>query len=386
MVDKKIVVIGLGYVGLAYALLLSEDNKVYAVDINEDKINKLKEHISPINTEEFNVYISHHKYNRVTYLVDINEIEEEPDYVIIATSTDYDENNNSFNVSSVKDAINSAKKWVNSKIIVKSTIPVGFCESFKMDNLFFSPEFLREDNALRDIMIPSRIIIGGNEDEEVATLFTDLSVKSQVRVIFTTPSEAEAIKLFSNAYLAMRVAFFNEVDTFALEKGLDTTKLLKGICSDERIGNHYNNPSFGYGGYCLPKDTKQLKSNFKDIPSSLINAIVDANKTRKQYIAKTLLENGKDKTIGIYRLSMKKGSDNYRNSSINDIINELINNGYKVIIYEPTYNQTSYMGAEINNDLSSFKKVSDIIVANRVDYKLEDVKDKIFTRDIFSRD
>ena len=386
MIDKKIVVIGLGYVGLAYALLLSEDNKVYAVDINEDKINKLKEHISPINTEEFNAYISHHKYNRVTYLVNINEIEEEPDYVIIATSTDYDENKNSFNVSSVKDAINSAKKWVNSKIIVKSTIPVGFCESFKMDNLFFSPEFLREDNALRDIMIPSRIIIGGNEDEEVATLFTDLSVKPQVRVIFTTPSEAEAIKLFSNAYLAMRVAFFNEVDTFALEKGLDTTKLLKGICSDERIGNHYNNPSFGYGGYCLPKDTKQLKSNFKDIPSSLINAIVDANKTRKQYIAKTLLERGKDKTIGIYRLSMKKGSDNYRNSSINDIINELINNGYKVIIYEPTYDQTSYMGAEINNDLSSFKKASDIIVANRVDNKLEDVKDKIFTRDIFSRD
>ena len=386
MIDKKIVVIGLGYVGLAYALLLSEDNKVYAVDINEEKINKLKEHISPINTEEFNVYISHHKYNRITYLVDINEINEEPDFVIIATSTDYDENNNSFNVSSVKDAINNVKKWNNAKIIIKSTIPVGFCESFKMDNLFFSPEFLREDNALRDIMIPSRIIIGGNEDDDVASLFTDLSVKSPISVVFTTPSEAEAIKLFSNAYLAMRVAFFNEVDTFALEKGLDTKKLIKGICLDERIGNHYNNPSFGYGGYCLPKDTKQLKSNFKDIPSSLINAIVDANKTRKQYIAKTLLEIGKDKTIGIYRLSMKKGSDNYRNSSINDIISELTNNGYNIVIYEPTYKQDSYMNAKINNDLLSFKKEADIIVANRIDNKLEDVKNKLFTRDIFSRD
>ena len=386
MTDKKIVVVGLGYVGLAYALLLSEDNHVYAIDINESKIEQLRNNVSPIKTEEFSVYISKHKYNRINYLTNIEDVKEEPDFVIIATPTDYDEVKDSFNTQSVTDTINKIRKWGNAKIIIKSTIPVGFTDSFNMDNLFFSPEFLREDSAIRDIMLPSRIILGGKDDEEVEKIFYDLSINEAIRVTFTSKSEAEAIKLFSNAYLAMRVAFFNEVDTFASEKNLDTKKIIKGICADKRIGSHYNNPSFGYGGYCLPKDTKQLKSNFKDIPSSIISSIVESNRIRKEYIANTLLEIGKDKTLGIYRLSMKKGSDNFRNSSINDIIDVLIAHNYKLVIYEPVIKDKTYKGVEVIEDLNSFKAKANIIIANRYDQKLDDVTSKVYTKDVFNND
>lgn len=385
---KNILVIGLGYVGLAFSLLLSDKHNVTCVDIDKDKIDKLNKGISPINTIEFINNVTQKRINNIRFTTSLDNLEDVFDIAIIATPTDYDEIKDCFNVTSVTSVINTLKaKQIAKNIIIKSTIPVGYTASFNMDNLYFSPEFLKEDKAISDILYPSRIILGGKkENKELLNVFIDLAINKDVDTLFTTSSEAEAIKLFSNAFLALRISFFNEVDTFALEKNMDTSKIIKGICLDKRIGDYYNNPSFGYGGYCLPKDTKQLKSNFKDIPSSLINAIVDANKIRKEYILKVLSKERKDQTLGIYRLSMKKGSDNYRNSSINDIIINLIKNGYKVIVYEPNYDNPTYLDATINNDLDSFKKEADIIIANRVDEKLNDVTDKIFTRDIFSRD
>lgn len=385
---KNILVIGLGYVGLAFSLLLSDRHNVTCVDIDKDKIDKLNKGISPINTDEFISNVTQKRINNMRFTTSLDNLEDVFDIAIIATPTDYDEIKDCFNVASVTSVINTLKaKQIAKNIIIKSTIPVGYTASFDMDNLYFSPEFLKEDKAISDILYPSRIILGGKkENKELLNVFIDLAINKDVDTLFTTSSEAEAIKLFSNAFLALRISFFNEVDTFALEKNMDTSKIIKGICLDKRIGDYYNNPSFGYGGYCLPKDTKQLKSNFKDIPSSLINAIVDANKVRKEYILKVLSKTKKDQTLGIYRLSMKKGSDNYRNSSINDIIINLIKDGYKVIVYEPNYDNPTYLDATINNDLDSFKKEADIIIANRVDEKLSDVTDKIFTRDIFSRD
>lgn len=385
---KNILVIGLGYVGLAFSLLLSDKHNVTCVDIDKDKIDKLNKGISPINTDEFISNVTQKRINNMRFTTSLDNLEDVFDIAIIATPTDYDEIKDCFNVASVTSVINTLKaKQIAKNIIIKSTIPVGYTASFDMDNLYFSPEFLKEDKAISDILYPSRIILGGKkENKELLNVFIDLAINKDVDTLFTTSSEAEAIKLFSNAFLALRISFFNEVDTFALEKNMDTSKIIKGICLDKRIGDYYNNPSFGYGGYCLPKDTKQLKSNFKDIPSSLINAIVDANKVRKEYILKVLSKTKKDQTLGIYRLSMKKGSDNYRNSSINDIIINLIKDGYKVIVYEPNYDNPTYLDATINNDLDSFKKEADIIIANRVDEKLSDVTDKIFTRDIFSRD
>lgn len=385
---KNILVIGLGYVGLAFSLLLSDKHNVTCVDIDKDKIDKLNKGISPINTDEFISNVTQKRINNMRFTTSLDNLEDVFDIAIIATPTDYDEIKDCFNVASVTSVINTLKaKQIAKNIIIKSTIPVGYTASFDMDNLYFSPEFLKEDKAISDILYPSRIILGGKkENKELLNVFIDLAINKDVDTLFTTSSEAEAIKLFSNAFLALRISFFNEVDTFALEKNMDTSKIIKGICLDKRIGDYYNNPSFGYGGYCLPKDTKQLKSNFKDIPSSLITAIVDANKVRKEYILKVLSKTKKDQTLGIYRLSMKKGSDNYRNSSINDIIINLIKDGYKVIVYEPNYDNPTYLDATINNDLDSFKKEADIIIANRVDEKLSDVTDKIFTRDIFSRD
>lgn len=385
---KNILVIGLGYVGLAFSLLLSDRHNVTCVDIDKDKIDKLNKGISPINTDEFISNVTQKRLKNMRFATSLDDLEDVFDIAIIATPTDYDEIKDCFNVASVTSVINTLKaKQIAKNIIIKSTIPVGYTASFNMDNLYFSPEFLKEDKAISDILYPSRIILGGKkENKELLNVFIDLAINKDVDTLFTTSSEAEAIKLFSNAFLALRISFFNEVDTFALEKNMDTSKIIKGICLDKRIGDYYNNPSFGYGGYCLPKDTKQLKSNFKDIPSSLINAIVDANKVRKEYILKVLSKTKKDQTLGIYRLSMKKGSDNYRNSSINDIIINLIKDGYKVIVYEPNYDNPTYLDATINNDLDSFKKEADIIIANRVDEKLSDVADKIFTRDIFSRD
>lgn len=385
---KNILVIGLGYVGLAFSLLLSDKHNVTCVDIDKDKIDKLNKGISPINTIEFINNVTQKRINNIRFTTSLDNLEDVFDIAIIATPTDYDEKKDCFNVTSVTSVINTLKaKQIAKNIIIKSTIPVGYTASFNMDNLYFSPEFLKEDKAISDILYPSRIILGGKkENKELLNVFIDLAINKDVATLFTTSSEAEAIKLFSNAFLALRISFFNEVDTFALEKNMDTSKIIKGICLDKRIGDYYNNPSFGYGGYCLPKDTKQLKSNFKDIPSSLITAIVDANKIRKEYILKVLSKERKDQTLGIYRLSMKKGSDNYRNSSINDIIINLIKDGYKVIVYEPNYDNPTYLDATINNNLNSFKKEADIIIANRVDEKLNDVTDKIFTRDIFSRD
>ena len=303
---KKILVVGLGYVGLSFALLLAKQNEVFALDINEDKIGMLKNGISPLKTEEFNNALNENTFNKIHFSTKMDDIIDDIDYVLIATPTDYDETKDCFNVSSVSSVIEQVKKYKSAKIIIKSTVPVGFTSSFNMDNLYFSPEFLREDKAIFDILNPSRIIIGGKEDNDIKDLFLSLSNDKDVEVLFTTSSEAEAIKLFSNAYLAMRVAFFNEIDTFSLEKGLDTNKVIKGISLDNRIGNYYNNPSFGYGGYCLPKDTKQLRSNFKDIPSSMIGAIIDANEVRKDYIVNLVSKRDNVKTIGIYRLSMKK--------------------------------------------------------------------------------
>lgn len=383
---KKILVVGLGYVGLSFALLLAKQNEVFALDINEDKIGMLKNGISPLKTEEFNNALNENTFNKIHFSTKMDDIIDDIDYVLIATPTDYDETKDCFNVSSVSSVIEQVKKYKSAKIIIKSTVPVGFTSSFNMDNLYFSPEFLREDKAIFDILNPSRIIIGGKEDNDIKDLFLSLSNDKDVEVLFTTSSEAEAIKLFSNAYLAMRVAFFNEIDTFSLEKGLDTNKVIKGISLDNRIGNYYNNPSFGYGGYCLPKDTKQLRSNFKDIPSSMIGAIIDANEVRKDYIVNLVSKRDNVKTIGIYRLSMKKGSDNFRNSSINDIIDKLVLEKYNIVIYEPLLKEKQYKGLDVILDFEEFKKSSDIILANRYDIELDKVREKVISRDLFSRD
>lgn len=383
---KKILVVGLGYVGLSFALLLAKQNEVFALDINEDKIAMLKNGISPLKTEEFVNALNENTFNKIHFSTKMDDIIDDIDYVLIATPTDYDETKDCFNVSSVSSVIEQVKKYKSAKIIIKSTVPVGFTSSFNMDNLYFSPEFLREDKAIFDILNPSRIIIGGKEDNDIKDLFLSLSNSKDVEVLFTTSSEAEAIKLFSNAYLAMRVAFFNEIDTFSLEKGLDTNKVIKGISLDNRIGNYYNNPSFGYGGYCLPKDTKQLRSNFKDIPSSMIGAIIDANEVRKDYIVNLVSKCDNVKTIGIYRLSMKKGSDNFRNSSINDIIDKLVLEKYNIVIYEPLLKEKQYKGLDVILDFEEFKKSSDIILANRYDIELDKVKEKVISRDLFSRD
>ena len=383
---KKILVVGLGYVGLSFALLLAKQNEVFALDINEDKIGMLKNGISPLKTEEFNNALNENTFNKIHFSTKMDDIIDDIDYVLIATPTDYDETKDCFNVSSVSSVIEQVKKYKSAKIIIKSTVPVGFTSSFNMDNLYFSPEFLREDKAIFDILNPSRIITGGKEDNDIKDLFLSLSNDKDVEVLFTTSSEAEAIKLFSNAYLAMRVAFFNEIDTFSLEKGLDTNKVIKGISLDNRIGNYYNNPSFGYGGYCLPKDTKQLRSNFKDIPSSMIGAIIDANEVRKDYIVNLVSKRDNVKTIGIYRLSMKKGSDNFRNSSINDIIDKLVLEKYNIVIYEPLLKEKQYKGLDVILDFEEFKKSSDIILANRYDIELDKVREKVISRDLFSRD
>ena len=383
---KKILVVGLGYVGLSFALLLAKQNEVFAVDINEEKIAMLKNGISPLKTEEFINALNENTFNKIHFSTKMDDIIDDIDYVLIATPTDYDETKDCFNVSSVSSVIEQVKKYKSAKIIIKSTVPVGFTSSFNMDNLYFSPEFLREDKAIFDILNPSRIIIGGKEDNDIKDLFLSLSNDKDVEVLFTTSSEAEAIKLFSNAYLAMRVAFFNEIDTFSLEKGLDTNKVIKGISLDNRIGNYYNNPSFGYGGYCLPKDTKQLRSNFKDIPSSMIGAIIDANEVRKDYIVNLVSKRDNVKTIGIYRLSMKKGSDNFRNSSINDIIDKLVLEKYNIVIYEPLLKEKQYKGLDVVLDFEEFKKSSDIILANRYDIELDEVREKVISRDLFSRD
>lgn len=387
----KIAVAGTGYVGLSLATLLAQANEVIALDIIEEKVKMINNRISPIQDEYITQYFEEKELN-LTATLDYKEALSNADYVIISTPTNYDEETNYFDTSSVEDII---KKVIevnpNTTMVIKSTIPVGFTESIKkkynINNVFFSPEFLREGKALYDNLYPSRIIIG--EDTEKGRVFADLlknaCLKSDTEVLFMNSTEAEAVKLFANTYLALRVAYFNELDTYAEIKGLNTKDIIKGVCLDPRIGDHYNNPSFGYGGYCLPKDTKQLLANFKDVPENMIEAIVKANDTRKEHITDMILKK-EPKVVGVYRLTMKSGSDNFRSSAIQSIIVKLKAKGINIIIYEPTIKGNIFNDIEVVHDIKNFKDSSDIIIANRIDQNLEDVSEKIYTRDIFARD
>ena len=388
----KIAVAGTGYVGLSLATLLSQNNEVIALDIMPDKVDMINNHISPIKDEMIEEYMIKKELNLKATL-DWKEAFNGADFVIISTPTNYDEETNYFDTSSVEDIIKKVISLNDNNItmVIKSTIPVGFVESMKekynINNLFFSPEFLREGRALYDNLYPSRIIVGnkGEKGKEFAKLLLDASLKENVEVKYMDSTEAEAVKLFANTYLALRVAYFNELDTYAEIKGLNTKDIIDGVCLDPRIGNYYNNPSFGYGGYCLPKDTKQLLANFKDVPENMIEAIVKANETRKQHIADMILMK-EPKVVGVYRLTMKANSDNFRASAIHSVIEKIKSNGVNVIIYEPTINENTYNGIEVIHDLKLFKEISDLIIVNRIDSNLDDVKEIIYSRDIFSRD
>ena len=388
----KIAVAGTGYVGLSLATLLSQKNEVIALDIIPEKVEKINNHISPIKDEYIEKYFKEKELNLKATL-DYKEALKDAEYVIISTPTNYDEEKNYFDTSSVEDII---KKVIevgnkNTTMVVKSTIPVGFIknvkEKYNIDNIFFSPEFLREGKALYDNLYPSRIIVGekSKRAEIFAKLLLDSAKKKEVNVLYMNSTEAEAVKLFANTYLALRVAYFNELDTYAKIKGLNAKDIIDGVCLDPRIGNHYNNPSFGYGGYCLPKDTKQLLANYKDVPQNLIQAIVTANSTRKEFITEEVLSK-KPEVVGIYRLTMKSGSDNFRSSAIQDIIKNLRANNIKVIIYEPTLNKEEFDGFKVVNNINEFKNTSSIILANRQEELLNDVKEKVYTRDLYTRD
>lgn len=387
----NISVTGLGYVGLSNAVLLAQNSNVTGIDIVEDKINLIKKKISPIEDKEISDYLKNKKLN-FTVTTDKEEAYKNADFSIIATPTNYDDKNNFFDTSLVESAILDILK-INKQttIVIKSTIPVGYTEKIRkklgVDNIIFSPEFLREGKALFDNLYPSRIIIGDKSQKAhlFAQLLKDACIKENVEVLFTNSSEAEAIKLFSNTYLAMRVAFFNELDSYALSKNLCVRDIISGVCLDPRIGDGYNNPSFGYGGYCLPKDTKQLKANYSDTPNNIISAIVDANKTRKDFISQKIIEK-KPKTVGVYRLIMKKNSDNFRYSAIQGIIKRIKSTGINIIIYEPNLNSEYFLNSKVTEDIKYFKEKSDLIITNRYDNILDDVKTKVFTRDIFGRD
>ena len=388
----KIAVAGTGYVGLSLATLLSQNNEVVALDVIPEKVEMINNRISPIQDEYIEKYFKGKNLNLKATL-DYKEAFEGARFVIISTPTNYDEEKNFFDTSSVEDIIQKVISMNDDNIvmIVKSTIPVGFINSMKekynIDNIIFSPEFLREGKALYDNLYPSRIIVGEKSDraKEFAGLLKSACLKDDVVVKYMNSTEAEAVKLFANTYLALRVAYFNELDTYAELKGLNTKDIIDGVCLDPRIGNHYNNPSFGYGGYCLPKDTKQLKANYNDVPENLISAIVESNKTRKDHIADEIIKKN-PKIVGIYRLTMKSGSDNFRASAIQGVMKRIKAKGIEVVVYEPTLKEDNFFNSRVIKDLDEFKNISDVILVNRNDNILDDVKDKIYTRDLFSRD
>ena len=392
-----IAVAGTGYVGLSNSILLSQHNKVYAVDIVQEKVDLINSKKSPIIDKEISEYLAEKPLN-LEATTDSEKAYKNADFVIISTPTNYDETKNFFDTTSVEAVIDLVQKYnKEAAVIVKSTVPVGYndtlLEKYPDMNILFSPEFLREGHALYDNLYPSRIVVSYPKTKpflkEKAVAFSELlkqgAIKTDIPVLITTCTEAEAIKLFANTYLALRVAYFNELDTYAEVRGLDTASIIKGVCLDPRIGDFYNNPSFGYGGYCLPKDTKQLLANYKDVPNNLIQAIVESNTTRKDFVADQIISR-KPKTVGVYRLTMKANSDNFRQSSIQGVMKRIKAKGIEVVIYEPTYKQEDFFNSKVIRDFEEFKQMSDVIIANRMTDDLLSVKEKVYTRDLYSRD